>query len=88
MTRLTITLATAALSISFVPAANAYEVEPGAYVSENPVEMVFPASQQTTLDGACSLPIATVLSHILALPENVQAETHAQSETSMACADN
>ena len=87
MTRLKITLAAAALSMTYVPVANAYEVEPTAFTPDRTAEMVVPASQKDTLDGACSLPIASVLATILALPDGIYAETNARSETSMACAE-
>lgn len=88
MTRFMITLSAVALSISFAPAAHAYEVEPMVYVPESAVEMVVPSSQLATIEGACSLPIATVLTHILALPEDMQAETLARPESDVACAQN
>jgi hypothetical protein len=86
MTRLKMTLATATLSIAFVPALHAYEFEPGNLVPDRTAELAVPTSQKATTDDACSLPIASVLKTMLALPDDIYAETYARSETSLACA--
>lgn len=86
MTRLKITLASVTLSIAFVRALSAYEFEPGHLVPDRTAELVVPASQKETTDDACSLPIASLLKTMLALPEDIYAETYARSETSLACA--
>lgn len=81
MTLLKITFAAAALVVTLAPAASAYAIEP----AERPLEQVIQLAEPAP-DGACSLPIASLLATLLALPDDQAAVTDEAATTPLACA--
>ncbi len=77
MTRITLTLAATALTISLSPAAQAYGAEPGVNETIDSIQVVnaLYGAQSTKLNGVCERTISPILTELLALSPDLQEET-------------
>lgn len=85
MPKLSITLAAAALSITFAPAAQAYSTEPAPNTLRQ-ISQVTPVGPQTaSVPGTCTVQITPILASILGLHDDWREDVPRPAQTSLAC---
>jgi len=86
MTKLSISLAAAVLSVTFAPSAGAYSLEPEDQ-SITLASLQTPVAPLIATEGACAVVVPTVLASILNLPQDWQGNDAGPAQTALACAD-
>ncbi|WP_108816183.1 hypothetical protein [Loktanella sp. Alg231-35] len=87
MTKLSISFAAAMLSVSLVPAANAYGTEPvpQSYASLTRVAML--PTVASDHEGTCAVSMAPLLASILGLSDDASDDKAARPQASLACVE-
>lgn len=85
MTKLSISLAAAMLSVTFAPTAGAYSFEPASQPLDTLTQTVASSSRTALADGVCTVRITPILAEILALPDGWRSNAEV-AQTALACA--
>ncbi|MEJ8559936.1 hypothetical protein QTO30_00845 [Yoonia sp. GPGPB17] len=84
MTKLSISLAAAVLSVTFAPTAGAYSFEPE---HDTAIQVAAPSAQTADAEGVCSVAVTPLLAGILTLPDDWRGGADGSAQTALACAD-
>ncbi len=87
MTKLSISLAAAMLSITLAPAAQAYNTDPAPQTLHQITQITPVGPQSIKVDGTCSVQITPTLASILGLSGDWRSGNMHAVQTSMACAN-
>lgn len=87
MPKLSITLAAAALSISFAPTAQAYSTDPAPQTLHLISQITPLGPQSVKVEDACTVQVTPILATILGLPDDWRSDENRAAQTSLACAD-
>lgn len=86
MTRLSITLASVALTLAFAPTAQAYSTEPAPDMLHQIIQGAPQAPQAEAVSGTCNFEDDVDLAALLGLPVALGSESKRNVQTAMACA--